>query len=104
MVDFKLARIKRYAKLANNKASQQFIPVTKDVLKQKGHVQKSQKQLERGVLRNLVLWKWLFHNAGEMNFWLKSLKNILEDVHLYLSCMLLSYNFTKKRTTSFSIF
>ena len=34
MVDFKLARIKRYAKLANNKASQQFIPATKDVLKQ----------------------------------------------------------------------
>ena len=34
MVDFKLARTKRCAKLANNEASQQFIPVTKDVLKQ----------------------------------------------------------------------
>ena len=132
MVDFKLVPIKHYTKLVNNKASQQFISLIKDVLKQapgyvtsflgtesvkqaaaaaashkinlKGHVQKYQKQPERGVLRNLVLWKWLFHNAGEMNFWLKSLKNILEDVHLYLSCMLLSYNFTKKRTTSFSIF
>ena len=64
----------------------------------KGHGQNYQKQPERDVLRNLVLWKWLF------NFWLKSLKNILEDVHSYLSCMLLSYNFTKKRTASFSIF
>ena len=34
MVNFKLAHIKRYAKLPNNKASQQFISVTKDVLKQ----------------------------------------------------------------------
>ena len=34
MVDFKLAPVKRYAKLPNNKASQQFISVTKDVLKQ----------------------------------------------------------------------
>ena len=97
MVDFKLAPIK-HTKLINNKASQQFISVTKDVLKQvlgyvtpyfgaesvkqaaaaaaaashkinlKGHVQKYQKQPERGVLRNLVLWKWLFHNAGEINF------------------------------------
>ena len=61
-------------------------------------------QPERGVLRNLVLWKWLFHNVGEINFWLKSLKNTLEDVHLYLSCMLLSCNFIKKRATSFSRF
>ena len=55
---------------------------------------------ERGVFRNLVLWKWLFHNIGEINFLLK----FLADVHVYLSCMLLSCNFTKKRTTSFSIF
>ena len=34
MVDLKLAPIKRYAKLANNKASQQFISVIKVVLKQ----------------------------------------------------------------------
>ena len=34
MANFKLAPVKRYAKLANNKASQQFISVTKDVLKQ----------------------------------------------------------------------
>ena len=34
MVDFKLAPVKRYAKLPNNKAPQQFISVTKDVLKQ----------------------------------------------------------------------
>ena len=34
MVDFKLAPVKPYAKLANNKALQQFISVTKDVLKQ----------------------------------------------------------------------
>ena len=34
MVDLKLAPIKRYAKLANNKASQQFISITKVVLKQ----------------------------------------------------------------------
>ena len=33
MVDFKVATIKRYAKLPH-KASQQFISVTKDVLKQ----------------------------------------------------------------------
>ena len=33
MVDFKLAPIKRYAKLANSKALQQFISLTKDVLK-----------------------------------------------------------------------
>ena len=57
---------------------------------------KCQKQPERGVLRNLVLWKWLFHYVGEINFRLKSLKNTLEDVHLQLGCMLLSYNFTKK--------
>ena len=34
MVDFKVAPIKRYAKLAHNKTSQQFISITKDVLKQ----------------------------------------------------------------------
>ena len=34
MVDFKLVPIKRYAELASDKASQQFISVTKDVLKQ----------------------------------------------------------------------
>ena len=34
MVDFKVALIKRYAKFSYNKASQQFISVTKDVLKQ----------------------------------------------------------------------
>ena len=34
MVDFKVAPIKRYAKLPYNKASQQFISVTKDILKQ----------------------------------------------------------------------
>ena len=45
---------------------------------------------------SLVLWKWLFHDVGEINFRLKSLKNTPEDVHLQLGCMLLSYNFTKK--------
>ena len=65
---------------------------------------KTVRRNRRGVLRNLVLWKWLFHNVGEINFWLKSLKNIFEDVHSYFSCMLLSWNFTKKQTTSFSIF
>ena len=34
MVDFKLVPIKRYTELANDKASQQFISVTKDVPKQ----------------------------------------------------------------------
>ena len=34
MVDFKVAPIKLYAKLPYNKASQQFISGTKDVLKQ----------------------------------------------------------------------
>ena len=34
MVDFKVAPIKRYAKLPHNKASQQLISGTKDVLKQ----------------------------------------------------------------------
>ena len=92
MVDFKLAPIKRYAKLANNKASQQFISVTKtypnrpwamlhlfgeesvkqaaaaaaaasNKINSKGHAQKCQRQPERGVLRNLVLWKLLFHNV-----------------------------------------
>ena len=32
MIDFKLASIKRYAKLANNKVSQHFILVTKEYL------------------------------------------------------------------------
>ena len=76
MSDFKLAPIKRYVKLANNKASQQFFSVTKGLcytffgaesveqaaaashkINLKGHVQKYQKQPERGVLRNLVLRK-----------------------------------------------
>ena len=57
---------------------------------------KCQKQPERGVLRNLVLWKWLFHNVVEINFCLKSLKITLEDVPLQLGCMLLSCNFPKK--------
>ena len=34
IVDFKVAPIKRYAKLPYNKASQQFISVKKDILKQ----------------------------------------------------------------------
>ena len=58
-------------------------------------------QRERGVLRNLVLWKWMFHHVGEINFRLKSLKNTLEDVQLQLGCMLLSYNFPKKTSYSF---
>ena len=48
--------------------------------------------------------KWPFHNLGEINFWLKSMENTIEDVHLYLSCMVLSWNFTKKGITFFSIF
>ena len=122
MVDFKVAPVKRYANLPYNKASQQFISVPIDILKQalgyvapffgaqsvkqtaaashkinsNRRVQKCQKQPERGVLWNLVLWKWLFHIVGDINFRLKSFKNTLEDVHLQLGCMLLSYNFTKK--------
>ena len=46
----------------------------------------------------------MFHNVGEKNFWLKSLKNSLEDVDLYISRILLSCNFIKKRSTYFSIF
>ena len=39
MIGFQLAPVKHYTKLTNNKALQQFILVTKDVLKEAlGHV------------------------------------------------------------------
>ena len=115
MVDFKLAPIKRYAKLAHNKASQQFISVKKYLFwcrkcktgccccftqnkfkRACSKVSEATRERCPSKFGSYELWKWLFLNVGQINFWLKSLKNTLEDVHVQLSCILFSCNFTKK--------